>query len=160
MNIFILSTNPIEAAQMQCDKHVVKMCLETAQILSTVVGGPYKPTHANHPCTLWAKANRTNFDWLVRHGLSLCIEYIHRYGRRHKCQDVILNIANSGFDEQLPIGISEFVQCMPDEYKHADATIAYRQYYHSKARFARWTRRSAPYWWMTEEYRPFLEKAA
>ena len=63
MNVFILDTNPHAAAKMQCDKHVVKMCLETAQILSTITGGPYKPTHANHPCTLWAKANRTHFNW-------------------------------------------------------------------------------------------------
>ena len=37
MNIFILSRCPIKAAQWQCDKHVVKMALESAQMLSTVV---------------------------------------------------------------------------------------------------------------------------
>jgi hypothetical protein len=35
MNRFILSTDPVEAAQMHCDKHVVKMILEEAQMLST-----------------------------------------------------------------------------------------------------------------------------
>lgn len=159
MNIFILSTNPTEAAQMQCDKHVIKMCLETAQILSTVTGGPYKPTHANHPCTLWAKANQTNFNWLVRHGLALCEEYTHRYGKRHKCQDVIESIANSTSEEFFPVGVSPFAQCMPDNCKHNDPVTAYRQYYHTKSGFACWTRREAPYWWMAEEYRPFLEKA-
>ena len=52
MNIFYLDPDPVAAAQMQCDKHVVKMALETAQILSTVLGGPYKPTHAKHPSVL------------------------------------------------------------------------------------------------------------
>lgn len=152
MNIFILSTNPIEAAQMQMDKHCVKMCLETAQILSTITGGPYKPTHQNHPCVLWAKANRTNFNWLVKHGLALCSEYTYRYGKRHKCQDVIEQIWNSTPENQFTIGHTNFVQCMPDQYKHRDPTIAYRRYYHSKADFAVWTKRPAPYWWKDETY--------
>ena len=147
MNIFILSTNPVEAAQMQCDKHVVKMVLESAQILSTVSGGPYKPTHANHPCVLWAKANRTNFNWLCRHGMALCAEYTRRYGRRHKSQDVIEQIAYAHDAEKLPVGISEFVQCMPDEFRGSDPVVAYRKYYHSKT-FAAWNKsRPAPYWW-------------
>ena len=36
MNLFILSTDPVEAAQMQCDKHVPKMLVESGQMLSTV----------------------------------------------------------------------------------------------------------------------------
>lgn len=35
MNIFILSLDPVEAAQMQCDKHVPKMLVESGQMLST-----------------------------------------------------------------------------------------------------------------------------
>ena len=35
MNIFILDNDPVIAAQMQCDKHVVKMIVESAQMLST-----------------------------------------------------------------------------------------------------------------------------
>lgn len=41
MNIFVLSEGPVEAARMQCDKHVVKMIVETAQMLCTVGHGPY-----------------------------------------------------------------------------------------------------------------------
>lgn len=72
MNIFVLSLDPFEAASMQCDKHVVKMVLETAQILSTVKtllneeGAPYKPTHVNHPCVTWAKITE-NRRWLTWH---------------------------------------------------------------------------------------------
>lgn len=149
MNIFVLSTNPIEAAIYQCDKHVIKMCLETAQILSTVAGGPYKPTHVNHPCVLWAKKNRTNYNWLVKHGLALCQEYTYRYGKEHKCEAVIRSLANKW--EMFPIGCSQFVQCMPDQFKDHDPVEAYRKYYHSKARFARWTRRNVPFWWNRDE---------
>ena len=88
------------------------------------------------------------------HGLALCEEYTARYGKEHKCQSVIASLANKSND--FPIGISEFVQCMPDECKHADATIAYRQYYHTKAAFAKWTKRSAPHWWMQPEFLPFV----
>lgn len=154
MNIFVLHPNPVEAAQMQCDKHVIKMCLETAQMLSTVSNGPYKPTHAKHPCTLWAGSNLTNYGWLVKHGLALCEEYTHRYGKRHKCQDIIESLAIP--PDHLPVGITPFAQCMPDECKHIDPIMAYRQYYHTKAAFAKWTKRAAPHWWMQPEFLPFV----
>ena len=58
MNIFVLHQNPQTAAEMMCDKHVVKMILETAQMMCTVVASydhdtPYRPTHSKHPCTIW-----------------------------------------------------------------------------------------------------------
>ena len=147
MNVFILDVNPVKAAQMQCDKHVVKMVLESTQILSTIAGGPYKPTHQNHPCVVWARACITNYSWLVRHARALCAEYSHRYGKTHKCQAVIESIA----PPHLPVGITEVVQCMPEQYKGADPVQAYRAYYMGdKAAFARWTKREVPYWWKPE----------
>ena len=61
MNIFVLHPMPDIAARMQCDRHVVKMTLETAQMLSTAInelGGqaPYKSAHINHPCSVRRKA--------------------------------------------------------------------------------------------------------
>jgi hypothetical protein len=38
MNIFVLSRCPRAAARLHCDKHVVKMILETAQLLYTARG--------------------------------------------------------------------------------------------------------------------------
>lgn len=151
MNIFILDYNPKIAAQYQADKHVVKQVLETAQILSTVCGGPYKPTHAGHPCTIWAGQNITNLNWLIRHGLALAEEYTYRYQRRHKSEAVIRFIADR-LANQIPshiasVGVSPYVQCMPDEFRDKDPVVAYRKYYHSKS-FAQWNRgRAAPYWW-------------
>ena len=158
MNIFVLSTNPVEAAKMQCNKHVVKMIVESTQLLSNVVDGPYKKTHVKHPCSIWAGKNRTNFNWLVRHALALCGEYTERYHKIHKCQSIIEMLAL--WEERLPIGVSPFVQCMPDEYKHSDPVIAYQQYYHSKAYFAKWPEGKVPYWWMQDWYKKFakLEK--
>jgi len=147
MNIFILDRDPVLAAQMQCDKHVVKMVLESAQIMSTIKGGPYKPTHKNHPCVLWA-TNEDNYNWLSEHGLALCKEYTYRYGKRHKCQDVIESLAP---DYNYDDAINNFVQCMPDEYKCEDPVEAYRNYYRgAKSGFAVWTKREVPFWWSTK----------
>ena len=35
MNIFYVDRDPVKAAQMMCDKHIVKMILESAQMLCT-----------------------------------------------------------------------------------------------------------------------------
>lgn len=145
MNVFVLSTCPIEAAQMQCDKHVVKMVVETAQMLCTVGIGSYKPTHKNHPCTVWAGKSLENFEWLVAHGLALCDEYTYRYGRRHKTQDVIEAVLPP--DRFETSGLTPFALAMPDEYRKGDVVESYREYYKSKASFAKWTKRAAPVWW-------------
>jgi hypothetical protein len=147
MNIFVLDYNPVTAAQMLCDKHIIKMALETAQILSTICGGPYKPTHHNHPCVKWAGDNRIHFGWLKRHGLAICAEYTRRYGKIHKCQAVIEQCKTP---RDLRIAVADWVQCMPDEFKDKDAVVAYRKYYHSKAEFATW-KTEPPYWWHPQQ---------
>lgn len=147
MNIFVVDQNPLLAARMLCDKHVVKMPLETAQMLSTVLGGPYKPTHASHPCTVWVGERRDNFVWLALHGIALCEEYTLRYGRTHKCEPIIRTAL--GLAHRLPRGGTPFAQCMPPVFKHPACPVtAYRRYYHSKAAFAAWARGTpAPAWW-------------
>lgn len=92
MNIFALSANPIEAAKLQCDKHVVKMILETAQMLSTAhreLGSKiseellYKKTHVNHPSAVWLRKSWPNYRWAVAHFEALCDEYTFRYKKVH-----------------------------------------------------------------------------
>ena len=94
MNIFVIDKNPRTAARQLCDRHVVKMALETAQILSAVAhqkgfNAPYKISHQKHPCTIWAGKSFGNWRWLVAHGLAVCDEYTRRYGRTHKSREVI-----------------------------------------------------------------------
>lgn len=144
MNIFYLDENPFWAASYQCDKHVVKMILESAQMLSTVRGGPYKPTHAKHPCTLWVQDGAENYRWLWRHAVGLCGEYRNRYRKVHACEKVILDLF------QPPANlISRFTppaQAMPEKYKDPDPVKAYRQYYlGEKMGFASW-KHGAPEW--------------
>tara|TARA_Y100001963_G_C6791749_1_gene455880 strand:- start:7296 stop:7772 length:477 start_codon:yes stop_codon:yes gene_type:complete len=151
MNIFVLDKDPQIAATMACDKHVIKMILETAQMLCAVAIAkghemPYRATHKHHPCTLWAGHSRGNWNWLVEHGVALCEEYTKRYGKVHKSQRVIEHAIdiNIMFDKQE---LTPFAQAMPEQYKNDCVVTAYRAYYMGeKARFATWKTKT-PDWW-------------
>jgi len=158
MNIFVLDTNPTLAAQYHCDKHVVKMCLETAQILCSVRHKlndsdpiPYRLTHQNHPCVLWAGENWFNYDWLCQLGHALCAEYTHRYSKIHACKAVITDCSAviGLFTLSLSDEITPFAQAMPEQYRGEDAVEAYRRYYREdKMRNIQcvWTKREKPFW--------------
>jgi hypothetical protein len=132
MQIFILDRDPVRSAQMQCDRHVVKQAVESAQILATAlwmngVPAPYKPAYRHHPCTQWASRTRSNWEWLKTHGLALCEEFTARYGKRHASQDPIEAMDGAGIPEGP---LEEFAQAMPDQYKvPGDAVAAYQAYY-------------------------------
>lgn len=160
MNIFVLDKNPQLAAQYHCDKHVVKMVLETAQILSTVLiellpeykEGLYRPTHKTHPCTLWAAESENNFWWLLHLGHYLSEEFTYRYGGTHKSTEIIKTAANI-FTYTWSLGfpktdITPFVQAMPDYCKDPDDPVnAYRTYYiMEKKHLLQYTKREKPSW--------------
>lgn len=152
MNIFILSTDIKEAARYHVDKHIVKMPLESAQMLCTalILNGfndvEYKPAHIKHPCTKWAAANRDNFRWLCDFSLELCFEYTYRYNKQHACQNVIQNCYSKC--NNIPEGtLTKFAQAMPIEYKKECAIEAYRLYYmKAKNHLATWKKREKPCW--------------
>ncbi len=133
MNIFVLDENPEIAAKMLCDKHIVKMLLETAQLLSNVfsialkvpnplvsitdqnIEVPYKLTHKNHPCSLWARQSKGNFFWLIKYGRELCKEYTWRYKRKHRSEEVIdWCDSNKNLLVFQSTDIKPFVQALPD----------------------------------------------
>ena len=142
MNIFVLDLDPKTCAQYHCDKHVVKMIVETAQLLSTAhhINGSqlasndgsgllYKKTHENHPCAIWARQSKENYQWLCRLGINLCSEYCARYGKVHKTE-ALINLLCAYLPVSFPeIGLKEFKQCMPVNYHDEDVTLAYKSYY-------------------------------
>ena len=156
MNIFRVDNDPVKSAQMLCDKHIVKMPLETAQMLCSVWHRynfghlvKYKEAYKNHPCTRWAGDSKENYRWLVKHGLELCEEYTRRYDKEHKCHRVIWSIAVAPSfildDKATPQP-----QCMPDEYKVLDNAVqAYKNYYiGAKSKIAQWNKsRGVPAWY-------------
>lgn len=151
MNIFFLDSEPLKIAQYHCDKHVVKMILETAQLLCTAhweTGSvaPYKSTHRNHPCSLWVRKSISNYKFLVEIGLSLCEEYSFRYDKKHKTSDVI-DWCHSNLPKINDIGVTLPPRAMPEIYKKGNVIESYRSYYiGEKKNFAKWTRREVPFW--------------
>lgn len=154
MNIFVLDTDIARCARYHCDRHVSKMILESVQILCTALNKrgfdtPYRPTHEKHPCVLWTEASYDNFSWLARLARALNDEYRFRYGRKrdHASIAVLDQIQDLRFEA---LGMTEFAQAMPERYKVPnDAVAAYRAFYlGEKHRFAAWTRRDAPDWWI------------
>ena len=147
MNIFALHRIPIMAAKMHSDKHVVKMVLETAQILATVhhihnngSAVKYKATHAKHPCVVWAAASRANYLWLLDLGKQLAREYKMRYNKFHACHELFSGELGSVPPELKFSAPTPFAQCMPDECKDADHVEAYRKYYQKKTDENDWMR--------------------
>lgn len=157
MNIFVLDENPTIAAQMHNDKHVVKMILETAQLLCGVHHSinseysdiPYRLSHKNHPCAIWVRECIENYTWLCDLGIALCEEYQYRYGKRHKSLDVIEwallhrpNLRTNG-------DITRFALAMPDECKVDSVVESYRLYYIThKQSFSKWKNRDKPEWFI------------
>ena len=159
MNIFHLDNDPIVAAQMMCDKHVVKMVTEYGQMLSTahrVLDGElytdktkngrnikrwrlqqparqndlYKASHVNHPSNIWTRETEENYRWLFKHFQATAKEYERRYGRVHATYDKL-----SGYLWFAPHNIfrfgrlTKFAQAMPEYCKREDPVEAYRKYY-------------------------------
>jgi len=113
MNIFYIDKDPRVAAKAMTNKHVVKMILESAQLLCTahrMLDGYeatvksksgsnlkkwkhfnetydnllYKSTHANHPSAIWVRESVENYNWLYEHFIALGNEYKSRYDNTHK----------------------------------------------------------------------------
>jgi hypothetical protein len=149
MNIFFLDKDPVKAAQLQCDKHVVKMVLETTQMVSTAVRNQghdvgYLSAYPKHPMTIWVNKSKNNFAWALEHGLALGEEYTHRYNRIHASHKMLKTIqdldikGNANYMTTPPL-------CMPDEYKKPSYIESYRNYYvNAKKHFAKYTNRETP----------------
>lgn len=157
MNIFWLDNDPRTCAAYHCDKHVVRMIVEYALILSTVVHQSgaadgvelYEITHQNHPCTKWARENLSNYRALLDLALACCEEYTERYGKVFKTERILRGLPRT---IPLPVGeLTPVLQVMPDEFKiPGDPVAAYRNLYiQDKVRFAKW-KTQPPHWWPYE----------
>lgn len=159
MNIFFLHIWPQLAAEYHCDKHVVKMIIETAQLLYTAhwllnpEGLPknaYKKAHVNHPSAIWARKTLCNYMWLASLGWWLCKEYQYRYGedKVHKSEEHIVWLLNNPPKSIPHIGFTKPPLAMPDEYKQNDFIEAYRTFYIEskmrKRKLVKYTKRERP----------------
>jgi len=145
MNIFVLDSDPAVAATYHTDKHVRKMIVESAQMLSTahqIINGPnpnvYKIAYKNHPCTKWARESQLNYMWLLSLFIYLLEEYKLRFNKTHKCETLIKSL--SVIPNISKTNITPFALAMPEQYKTNDAVKSYRSYYiHEKSHLFYWT---------------------
>lgn len=156
MNIFVLDDDIEICAKSMFDSHVSKMVLETAQLLScavryfdiTVPEGIYRETHKNHPCSIWARKSKANFNWLRKLGIAISGEYTYRYGKVHASQRIIELMPVFDTDEDITFQ----PKAVADEFKSVSGVVnAYRLYYISKlstlsASKTMFTKRAPPGW--------------
>lgn len=176
MNIFYLSDDPQICAEQHCDKHVVKMCIEYAQLLSTahrvLDGEEYTviqngrrlkrwkhpnmwydkslmlASHINHPSNKWVRESHTNYWWLCNLLHCLLKEYTHRYGKFHAVGRRVNTLMQSPQNIPMDKGFTPMPQCMPDDCKVENMPIlAYQNFYMKHKRpFCNWTKRPRPIW--------------
>jgi hypothetical protein len=147
MNIFYLDHDPVIAATLAYDSHVVKMPLESMQMLCTniqIIFPEYtnpalmKRCFENHPCTVWARSSKDNFRWLVKHTGALFAEYTKRYKKVHACQakfeelDMVFLHCEIELQKRGSVALTPPAQAMPDEFKSIYPVIAYHRYYEHK----------------------------
>jgi hypothetical protein len=152
----VLDKDPKLSAKYLGDIHVVKMTLESTQLLcsafysnSNLTNIPYKLTHKNHPCAIWVRESKANFEWLLSHLEGLLAEYTLRYNKIHKTQKVI-ELLSKNLPSLPSYNITCFAQAMPEQYRNEnDPVTAYRNYYiNEKKHFAKYTKRGVPTWLM------------
>jgi len=137
MNIFALDKSPKKSAEMLVNSHIVKMPLESCQMLCTThhffdkkTKAPYKKSFVNHPCTIWVRESLSNYLWLTEHAYHLCLQYTNRYKKRHKCMEVVEWCINNYPKGLKDIGLTDFAIAMPVEYVVEGNPIqSYREYY-------------------------------
>lgn len=145
LNIFILSHDMDESVRFQVKKHCTKMPLESAQLLSTChhvleskyADVLYRKTHANHPCGIWLRESKSNYEWLFNFLLKQFEEFRYRRGKPHASEKLLDVLSNNPVkDEQ---GLTPFALCMPDQYKTDCAVESYRDFYnHEKRHLFEW----------------------
>jgi len=176
VNIFYVDEDPAIAAQCLVDKHVVKMILESAQLLSTAhryldgieIEGKsktgrkarrwilpdarenvmYQATHINHPSAVWCRTSVQNYDWLVDHMYALMREYTNRYNKMHKCQGELSFQLQSPPHKLKEWDWTPMPSCMLEEYIISEDPLTnYRNYYRiGKLNLHKWTNRQPPEW--------------
>ena len=176
MNIFYLDRDVKTCAEMHNDKHVVKMIIEYAQLMSTahrlLDGEEYydltangrkikrwrlnderenvlmKASHVNHPSAVWVRQSKQNYVWLMQMWCCLLQEYTYRYGKTHACSRLVSVL--SEMPHNLPEKpFTEPTPAMPDEYKVKNNSVkSYINYYvGAKQHLANWKKRTIPSWY-------------
>ena len=163
MNIFATDIDPVVSAKALDTKRVIKMVLESAQMLCTALHlngashlAQYKKTHANHPSNVWVRETRSNYEWLLAHFKALCDEYTLRCNKVHATSNLYSNLTIGSL--HIPIGsLTPIANCaarkdLGIDYKHvSDVHLAYKLYLIKRwsldSRSPKW--RNVPDWYVS-----------
>jgi hypothetical protein len=140
MNIFATDIDPVVSAKALDTKRVIKMVLESAQMLCTALHlngashlAQYKKTHANHPSNIWTRETRSNYEWLLAHFKALCDEYTLRCNKVHATSHLYGNLKIGS--QHIPAGpLTTIANCaarkdLGIDCKHIpDVHLAYKIY--------------------------------
>lgn len=138
MNIFVLDKDPKTAAEMLCDCHVRKMCVETAQILSgvmlrrglTLLEGMPKPQNLNHPVIVAADASSPNVTWVWCYFVSLLEEHYFRFFKKHAYDFFSTIYYLKMLNKNIYIDCATLAKCCGDlDVSGLDIVSAYKKYY-------------------------------
>ena len=180
MNIFYLHEDPIQNAKWHIDKHIVKMPIEYAQLMSTAhrlldgemyLGNTaighnikrwklhderedilYKASHINHPSAIWVRESIENYFQMYKLYMAVLAEFTNRYGKIHGSSKPSIALIRPPSNIPMVKG-TQLPQCMPEMCKVKDNPIlAYRNYYIvEKNSFASWKNREIPEWFQTKD---------
>lgn len=157
MNIFVVSSDPVECAICLDDKRLIKMIVESAQMLSTAVArygvkAPYRATHINHPCTLWSGDSKANYEWHIALLKSMGDEYTRRFSKDHKSiVDCFASLKEKA--SFIPEGkLTPFKNCSmfkDIEEVHEAYRVTLIEKWKRDKRPPKWTNASKPTWFFT-----------
>ena len=180
MNIFYLHEDPIQNAKWHIDKHIVKMPIEYAQLMSTahrMLDGEmylgktaigrnikrwrlyderedilYKASHINHPSAIWVRESIENYFQMYKLYMAVLAEFTNRYGKVHGSSKPSIALIRPPSNIPMVKG-TQLPQCMPEMCKVKNNPIlAYRNYYIvEKNSFASWKNREIPEWFQTKD---------
>ena len=183
MNIFYLHEDPIQNAKWHIDKHIVKMPIEYAQLMSTAhrlldgemyIGKTaigrnikrwrlhderedilYKASHINHPSAIWVRESIENYFQMYKLYMAVLSEFTNRYGKIHGSSKTSIALIRPPSNIPMVKG-TQLPQCMPEICKVKNNPIlAYRNYYIvEKNSFASWKNREIPEWFQTKDIIP------
>lgn len=159
MNLFLPSPSIEISVESLDDKRVVKMVLETAQVLSTAIRlydpettmPVYKMTHKNHPVSIWVRTTPENYKYTLDYFVKICNEYTYRFGKIHKSESLLpyfIDFFKVLLNDTTNIGLTQFANCT--DFKKDEVHTAYKKALTTKWKNdkikPRWTGRTQPIW--------------
>lgn len=192
MNLFLLASTLRKCAEYHCNKHCVKMILELTQMLYTawwfgrdtfplpeldpLPNDPYRPTHKNHPVSVWVRASPKHYQWTLDLAFELVRQYYLRYGKMHACMAHLERLQalgappHIGKETYVPPMAKRATTGLPDGIEYFDCAIhddlfpkcavytngqlnaieTYRRYYQTKSWDMKWGKVGQPLWFKSQ----------